>query len=245
MSKRNLIIGIIVLIVLVGGVVLWSQKNNQQKIKQQTKKEVAKQDQEQKIAKEQNSQDQNQKQEVNKEQEENQEQDIKHLSPEEIEKLKKEKDLVWYEIPELGIKFLVTKDTKRDLKYHFTVNEKYKSSSSVVLYSNGGINYGKYEDGCILHEGGWTCGRILLTSATKEYAKQYKKRYNRDFCTNNNDNKPEGVWIFIDKDKMICFKYTHANIKTVITDSFYKEKFYKKSSNKTFGIYLNAIQPIK
>ncbi len=53
--KKNLIIGIIVLIVLVGGVVLWGQKNNQQgtnQPKQQTKKEVVKQGQEQKIAKE-------------------------------------------------------------------------------------------------------------------------------------------------------------------------------------------------
>ena len=111
MNKRNLIIGIIVLMALVGGVVLWSQKSNQQDTKQQTKKEVDKQVQEQ------STQEQNQKQEVNKEQKENQEQVINHLSPKEIEKLKKEKDLVWYEIPELGIKFLVTKDTKEDLDY--------------------------------------------------------------------------------------------------------------------------------
>ncbi len=252
MSKRNLIIGIVVLIVLVGGVVLWNKKNSQENTKQQINKEIAKQIQEQKTTekqettKEQNSQNQNQKQEVSKGQNENQEQDIKHLSPEEIEKLKKEKDLVWYEIPELNIKFLVTKDTGEDLGYYFRTNEKYKGSSSAVLYSKSGINYGKYEDECILHEGGWTCGRILLTSATKKYAKQYKEIYNRDFCTNFNDtNKPVGEWIFISKNEMICFNYTYPNIKTIITDSLYKEKFYKKKSNKTFGIYLNTIQSIK
>ncbi len=53
MNKRNLIIGIIVLIALVGGVVLWSQKNNKQDTKQQTKKEVAEQTQEQKTIQEQ------------------------------------------------------------------------------------------------------------------------------------------------------------------------------------------------
>ena len=53
MARKNLIIGIVVLIALAGGVVLWSQKNNQQGTKQQTKKEVVKQTQEQKTAKEQ------------------------------------------------------------------------------------------------------------------------------------------------------------------------------------------------
>ncbi len=52
MNKRNLIIGIVVLVALVGGVVLWNGKNNQQDTKQQTNKEVVKQTQEQKIAKE-------------------------------------------------------------------------------------------------------------------------------------------------------------------------------------------------
>ena len=53
MTKRNLIIGIVILIALVGGVVLWNQKSSQQDTRQQTKKEVAKQTQEQKTEKEQ------------------------------------------------------------------------------------------------------------------------------------------------------------------------------------------------
>ncbi len=75
MNKRNLIIGIVVLTVLVGGVVLWNGKNNQQEIKQQTKKEVTKQTQEQKTA---------QKQETTKEQINTQNQAIDgELKPEE------------------------------------------------------------------------------------------------------------------------------------------------------------------
>ncbi len=53
MNKRNLIIGIVVLIFLVGGVVLWNKKNNQQDTKQQAKKEVVGQIQKQKTTKEQ------------------------------------------------------------------------------------------------------------------------------------------------------------------------------------------------
>ena len=46
--RKNLIIGIVVLIALVGGIVLWQQKNNQRNIKQQVKKAVVEQTQEQK-----------------------------------------------------------------------------------------------------------------------------------------------------------------------------------------------------
>ncbi len=67
MNKRNLIIGIIILIALVGGVVLWQQKNNQENTKQQTKKEVVEKTQEQKTT---------EKQETTKEQSNNQNQVI-------------------------------------------------------------------------------------------------------------------------------------------------------------------------
>ncbi len=53
MTKKNLIIGIVVLIALIGGVVLWQQKNNQQDTKQQANREVVKQTQGQKTTKEQ------------------------------------------------------------------------------------------------------------------------------------------------------------------------------------------------
>ncbi len=73
--KKNLIIGIIVLITLVGGVVLWNQKSNQRNTKQQTKKEVVGQTQEQKIV---------QKKETTKEQTTDQNQTIdSELKPEE------------------------------------------------------------------------------------------------------------------------------------------------------------------
>ncbi len=75
MNKRNLIIGIIILIALVGGVVLWQQKNSQQETKQQTNKEITKQTQEQKTTG---------KQETTKEQTNNQNKTIDgELKPEE------------------------------------------------------------------------------------------------------------------------------------------------------------------
>ena len=76
MTKKNLIIGIIVLIALVGGVVLWSQKNNQRDTKQQTKKEITEQTQGQKTTEKQEA--------TTKEQANNQKQtDNGELKPEE------------------------------------------------------------------------------------------------------------------------------------------------------------------
>ncbi len=58
MNKQNLIIGIVVLVALVGGVVLWQQKNNQENTKQQTNKEITKQTQEQKTTRKQETKEQ-------------------------------------------------------------------------------------------------------------------------------------------------------------------------------------------
>ncbi len=60
MNKRNLIIGVTGLVILITGVVLWSQKNNSQDTKQEVKQQVTKETQEQKQTQEQeNTQEQN------------------------------------------------------------------------------------------------------------------------------------------------------------------------------------------
>jgi len=64
---------------------------------------------------------------------------FKKFTLKEAEKLKKEKDLIWYEISELRIKFLVRKDKLKDLEYTiegvFNMNNHataYFSSASIV-----------------------------------------------------------------------------------------------------------------
>ncbi len=170
---------------------------------------------------------------------------IPRLSPKEIEKLKKEKDLVWYEIPELGIKFLVTKDTKEDLGYEIkTYTNNFGEVKTSILYSKKQVQ-GDFDKNCRLSEDGWSCGRIVLSKTTKKYADWYKNKYEHnkykhDFCS-----KGDSV-VFIDNNQLICFMMTMLDINYVIDDFFYKERFYKKNiKNKTFSIYLNTIQPIK
>ncbi len=68
MNKRNLIIGVIVLIILITGVVLWNQKNSKQDTKKEVKQEVTKETQEQKqTQKQENTQEQNNQNQVNNE----------------------------------------------------------------------------------------------------------------------------------------------------------------------------------
>ncbi len=221
---------------------MWNQKNSQQDTRLQTKKEVDKQVQEQ------STQEQNQKQEVNKEQKENQEQVINHLSPKEIEKLKKEKDLVWYEIPELGIKFLVTKDTKNDLKYSYKEfrgyrhNNNYLKVKSVMLYSSSETD--KNLSNCTFSEDtGWSCGWIDISLVQKkelyDFFKHNKKLKN-SWCDNFRGS-------FYVNEYIGCVNLSREEVKYYLDNEEYKNFFHIPSgkSNKVFGIYLNTIQSIK
>ena len=113
MNKKILItiIAITILAITAGG--FWYANNskkpqtNEEKITVNSDKKQNQQQEEEKIAKE----------DVDSNSDKNNKKNIKQLTPQEIEKLKKEKDLVWYEIPELNIKFLVTKDIANVLRY--------------------------------------------------------------------------------------------------------------------------------
>ena len=247
MNKKILItiLTILGLAIIVGVFYLWSQKktdlmqnNIEKEIVKQNKQEMEKEENGKNVGDNENNQNQENINNLEA-------QSIPQLSPEEIEKLKKEKDLVWYEIPELEIKFLVTKDTKEDLGYKIEIyTNDFGEVKTSILYSKKQVQ-GDFDKNCRLSESGWSCGRIVLSKTTKKYANWYKNKYEHnkyrhDFCS-----KGDSV-VFIDNDKLICFMMTMLDINYVIDYFFYKERFYKKNTNnKTFGIYLNTIQPIK
>ncbi len=131
MSKRNLIIGIVVLVALVGGVVLWNQKSNQRNTKQQTKKEVAEQTQEQKTT---------EKQEITKGQTNNQNQTVDgELKPEEKIDTSNWKT---YRNEKLGFEVKYPKEWK----YEFKKNNYGKVLIVRPISCSG--TYGYYEDDC-------------------------------------------------------------------------------------------------
>ena len=233
-TKILIIIGITVLVIIAGS--FWYAQNNENN--KRDNQEIVDNEQVEVVG-----DIEKQEQVKNNQEQETENIETEQLSSEEIEKLKQDENLVWYEIPELGIKFLVTKDTKEDLRYSFRKNEKYKGISSVDLYSHNEVGESEYKYKCRITEDRWSCGRILLTSATKEYVKQYEIKYGRDLC---NDLPNDDKIVYLDVNKLICFKYTMLGISYVINDSFYKERFYKEDNkSKTFGIYLNTIQSTK
>ena len=228
MNKKNLIIGIIVLIILIIGVVLWNQKNSKQDTKQEVKQQVVKQTQEQKTTKEQS---------VVQKDGNNQNQANGHLSPEEIEKLKKEKDLVWYEIPELNIKFLVTKDTKDDLGY---IYKKVNDSFNVTFYSKSETD--KELTGCILtKDGGWSCGLFQLSFMNTRDIYKYNDITKSEWCVDTG-----GVITLSLNDEFICSYSSVDKNDKMLDNQKYRDFFHIKGmKDNIFGFYLDSIQKNK
>ena len=113
-NKKSVAVIFVLLTVVVTGWFLVSQNSKNKQSKQSEK-------QNSEISKEMVSQNKQGEQEVRMERETVQTKP--QLSKEEIEKSKKEKDLVWYEIPELGVKFLVTRNMKKNLVYKMINNK--------------------------------------------------------------------------------------------------------------------------
>ncbi len=93
-----------------------------------------------------------------------------------------EVEMVWYEVPELGVRFKVTPDAKEDLRYKFSehqtlnndgqVDENSSTIASVVFYSD--METDDQFTGCTLSESeGFGCGRFQLSRKTNESEIEY------------------------------------------------------------------------
>jgi hypothetical protein len=127
-------------------------------------------------------------------------QSIKSEEQKRVQEQKKEKDLGWYEIPELGIKFKVTPEMKDDLIYKKVNGAVYLCSKYVLDFLNnnanfsfdilnGRINYEKY-----IEE--YAQGYIYITS--KKKIEQARKKKDKA-C---GDTQIVG---FINQKELICF----------------------------------------
>jgi len=169
-------------------------------------------------------------------------QSVKSEEQKRVEKLKKEKDLVWYEIPEMNIKFLVTKDTKEDLRYRHKEYKGYREESSylnikdIMLYSSSETDANL--TGCTVSENiGWSCGWIQLNTVSKREVKAYiaNNGLNFDWCSNSNFKK------FKTDNYFGCIIRVQDYI--ILNDEY--QNFFHipiTQKNKIFGIYFNTIQ---
>ena len=231
MNKKILItiLTILGLAVVAGGFYLWSQKkaelmqnNAERQIVKQNKQEVER-EKNGKNGKNDGKNENNQNQEnINTNIEIESIKKTPQLSPKEIEKLKKEKDLVWYEIPEMGIKFLVTKDAKEDLRYEIE-----KNKISVKFYWQSVIDF--FGDSHLIYSDIFHIRKVIIKNNDN-----LKQTLDRNFCSN--------------KNIVAKFKQNVYCLYTPQAFSFDKTKYneyLKTIKDKHLKIYLNTIQLIQ
>ena len=143
---------------------------------------------------------------------------FKKFTSEESEKLKKEKDLVWYEIPEVGIKFLVTKNQKIDLKYNTTKDKDSfgKDKIYISFYSKSEVNYktDKLGYNCLGEGGNIEClNGIFLSKISTKANDSMKKSIGEDarfVCKYNRDGRGQTILLVVD-DYYICGEIDHQS----------------------------------
>jgi hypothetical protein len=149
--------------------------------------------------------------------------------------------LVWYEVPELGIRFKVTPDTKEDLGYSFRKNQTHDGSSIIKT----AMFYSKTETdekltGCELSEDtGHSCGVFQLSSKIEKEDNDTKLDYQN--C------ERIGGYIFVgNATNKICSFGEPSRGEGTTSDSVYKNFFHLsgKVESKNYGIYLNTIELI-
>ena len=153
----------------------------------------------------------------------------KQLTKEETEKLKQEKDLVWYEIPELGIKFLVTRDSKDDLRYIMDENVAHLYRHSVVSFLQHNSKIKKLFDN---NYSGFAVVRI-----DQDIYRKYQK------------NDPKHPYpcrtseaIFVINKYVYCSEHSQA---AVFDSKQQQEDYQRNTRNKNYKIYLNTIRQTK
>lgn len=149
-------------------------------------------------------------------------------------------------MPELGIKFLVTRDTKEDLGYSYKEYKGYNNMLDVInslIYSRSETD--KKLSGCILSEkGGWSCGFISISLIKEKEFENYLKEdpLLKDSWCDNFDGS-----FYVD-NYIGCVTVMLNNVnQKYISDQQYRNFFHTPTdkNNKTFGIYLNTIQSTK
>ena len=173
------------------------------------------------------------------------------LTKQEIEKLKKEKDLVWYEIPELEIKFLVTKDAKEDLGYVVRKNkDQFKKDNTIVLFYNlSEINFKKNrynQDVCFNKKNELECHNwISFTKISFKYNEYLKKKFGADsgWVCHKDTNNGEKELLQINNDYIICYDFNPQAFNW--TDTTEYNEYLKTIKDKHLKIYLNTIQLIQ
>lgn len=150
-----------------------------------------------------------------------------------------ENELVFYEVPELGIKFKVTPDSVLDLKYNIKNHEIQESNSkikSAFFYSSSQTD--KNLSNCKLSEqDGWDCGFFQIMNISNADLIIYVKQFKKEWCVDTG-----GEIILENNNGKYCLYKPESNFEN---DFDYRELFDISDEKKEeYGIFLNTIEQL-
>lgn len=125
---------------------------------------------------------------------------------------KKDQSLVWYEIPELYVKFLVTPDTKKDLRYKLTLADADEGIRGISVYYQSVADIA----GCEV-DGEIACSNLSLSSILLEKKSSYQSKKGRPFCGSMEESHLVGAYEF-------CVRYQNDFQLTSEQEKEYQEK---------------------
>ncbi|MCD6149695.1 hypothetical protein J7J13_02825 [bacterium] len=161
------------------------------------------------------------------------------LSEKEIKAIKNNNSLVWYEIPELGIKFKTTLDTKDDLRY-ITETEKNKETEeneiTVFFYNQSTVNF--LGNSCLLNnQVKKTCTEGALSRYSVKLNELYKERSDTESMLRA--CRGSGIIANINED-IICFTGPQSSV----LSKEQQDEYLETVKDKKFGIYLKTTESI-
>lgn len=143
---------------------------------------------------------------------------------------------VWYEVPELGIKFITTQDTATDLNYTY---QGYRmldfplDVKAITFYSSSETNDSL--EGCRPSEEGFNCGLFHIDKISKDQNADFRDKLNREWCEG-----AKGQRILENETDIVCLFKSKTDLSI---DENYKKFFHMKGAkDKTFGMFLESMK---
>jgi len=157
-----------------------------------------------------------------------------------------DEDLVWYEIPELGVRFKVTPDSKDDLRYTVTYNKKDRNGVIVDFYSI--LQYQFLGEVCSIQDaknvfereytGKYsTCSLWSISRYSEISRKEFKLKQGVDACF-------DGKVILNENNLYWCYALPQfSNFKDQGQYKSYVK--WMNGKNKNLGVFIETISMLK
>jgi hypothetical protein len=240
-TGRTLIIVGIVLLALIAGV-FWYVNNSQRlsvvetRLKVESQKLEMKNDMEVLEEQEQNSQEAVKKDVMNDQNVDCSKKQFQRFTEKEMTQLKREEGLVWYEVPEMNIKFLVTQEVKDDLRYKVVEDSGQDRYQEVAHFYS--LNFAKFKKNDI-HPESYTQWALVRVGVRNMASKDKCYNYNRD----------RELLVYKNKKYGICYapQVQASNFSSKEEMERYNLESSKegKISERRCGMYLGALKLIK